>query len=108
MDKPAEKLRLPDGSGTVSLMRDVTLKFSPTESDVGDRMIVQYVSGNEENIVAVKGAGVTRLKRLVTHMDISSPTAAVPAMTSFHFSLADLDEADEQRLLKIYEMFQAA
>jgi hypothetical protein len=39
------------------------------------------------------------------HMDVSSSTPALPAMTGFHFSLVDLDEADEKRLLEVQAMF---
>jgi hypothetical protein len=106
VEQPAEKRKLPDGTGTVSLKRDVPLKFSPTESDLGDHMTVQYARGKEENIVVVKGSGTTKLKRLVMHVDFSNSTPAMPPMTASRFSLADLDEADEQRLLKIYKMFE--
>jgi hypothetical protein len=103
MDKQAEKVKLADA--TVSLLRDVELKFSPTESSVGDHMTVQHVTGNKEDVIITRADGTLKIKRLVMHMDISSSTPAVPSVAAFHFSLADLAEADEKRLLTIYEMF---
>lgn len=102
-EKPVETLKLPDA--VISLRRRVELKYSPTESEVGDHMTVQHITGSEENVVVTKGGGQPKLKRLVMHMDIASSSPALPAMTGFHFSLADLAEEDEKQLLKIYNMF---
>lgn len=99
-----EKLKLPDG--TVSLQRNVQLRYSPTESGVGDHMIVQHVTGNEDNVVVTKAGGTRKVRRVVMHMDIAtSSTPAMPAMTGSHFSLEDVDEDDERRLLAVYDMF---
>jgi hypothetical protein len=68
-------------------------------------MTVRHITGNKEDVIVTKAGGTLKLKRLVMHMDISSSTPAVHAITGFHFSLADLEEADEKRLLAIYAMF---
>jgi hypothetical protein len=102
-EKPTEKLKLADG--TVSLQRDIQLKYSPTETGVGDHMIVQHVTGTEENVIIIKTAGKPRVKRLAMHMDVAPSTPAVPSLTAVSHSLEDVDQDDEKRLLAIYDMF---
>jgi hypothetical protein len=103
MDKPPEKHNLPDA--TVTIWRDVALKYSPTESGAGDRMLVQHVTGSSDDIVVIKLRGAPKLQRVVAQMEISSSSPAVPALAGVRFSLADLDQAEERRLLAIYNMF---
>jgi len=100
------KMKLADS--TVTLRRGIELKFSPTESGTGDHMTVQYFSGNADEVVVFSSGGATQVKRLVMHMDIqASSTPALPAMTGTHFSLENVDDDDEKRLLKIHEMVLA-
>jgi hypothetical protein len=49
-------------------------------------MTVQHITGNKEDVIVTKAGGTLKLKRLVMHMDISSSTPAVHAITGFHFS----------------------
>ena len=60
MDKPPEKLTLPDG--TVSLYRDTKFMAGTQEVRSGDHMIVQHHTGNEEDVVVVKVDGKDRVK----------------------------------------------
>jgi hypothetical protein len=104
MDRPIEERNLPTG-GTVSLLRHVTLTFSPKLSSVGDRMVLHHLNGNYEDIVVTEAGGAPKLKRVVMQMELASSTPALSALTGSHYSLVDLDKADEKRLQAIYDMF---
>ena len=102
-DQPAETLKLVDG--TVSLYRNVKFMHGAQELGAGDHMIVQHVTGSEEDVVVIREGRKPRVKRVVQHLEIQTSSPAVPATTTVSRSLADLDEDTEKRLLAIYKMF---
>ncbi len=99
----AETRKLVDGE--VSLYRNVKWMDGPKEVAVGDHMIVQHITGNADDVVVLNEAGKLRVKRLVTHMVISTSSPAVPASAKFPQSFAELPDAEEKRLLAIYNLF---
>jgi len=102
-DQPAEKLKLDDG--TVSLYRNVKFMHGTQELGAGDHMIVQHVTGDEEDIVVIQEGGKAKVKRLVEHLEIQTSSPAVPATGTVGHSFADVDADTEKRLLAIYKMF---
>ena len=106
-NQPDETLKLADG--TVSLYRKVKFMQGATEVAVADHMIVQHVTGNEDDVVVLTENGNPTVKRLVPQLEISVPPPAVGGSSSRGgFSFAALPADEEKRLLAIYKMFRAA
>lgn len=106
-NQPDETLKLADG--TVSLYRKVKFMQGATEVAVADHMIVQHVTGNEDDVVVLTENGKPTVKRLVAQLEISVPPPAVGGSSSRGgFSFAPLPAEEEKRLLAIYKMFKAA
>jgi hypothetical protein len=102
-DQPPEKLRLLQG--TAWLYRNVKFMHSTQELGAGDHMIVEHVSGNEEDVVVIQEGGKAKVKRVVKHLEIQPSSPAVPATSTVSHSLADVDADTERRLLAIYKRF---
>ena len=106
MDDPlAEKLTLSDG--TVSLYRDAKFMHGTEEMGAGDHMIVQYVTGNEEDVVIIREGEEFKIKRLVPQLEIRTSSPAMPVNSRGGYSLANVDADTEKRLLARYKMFPA-
>lgn len=75
------------------------------ELATGDRMLVEYTTGDEEDVVIIKEDGELRVKRLVQQLQILPSSPSVSPVTTVGFSLVDLDGEAEKRFLAIYEMF---
>jgi hypothetical protein len=104
-DGLAENLTLADA--TVSLYRDIKFMNGTKEIGSGDRMVVQYLTANEEDVVIVHEGAEPQIKRLVPQVEITTSSLAVPATSRGGFSLAAVDAETEKRLLAIYKMFPA-
>jgi len=102
-DRPPEKLRLMDG--TAWLYRNVKFVHGTQELGAGDHMIVEHVTGNEEDVVVIQESGKSKIKRLVKHLEIQTSSPAVSATSTVGHSLADVDADTERRLLAIYKKF---
>ena len=104
-DELAEKLTLADA--TVSLYRDIKFMNGTKEIGGGDRMVVRYLTANEEDVVIVHEGAEPQIKRLVPQVEITTSSLTVPATSRGGFSLAAVDAETEKRLLAIYKMFPA-
>ena len=102
-DQPPEKLRLMDG--TVWLYRNVKFMHGTQELGAGDHMVVEHVTGNEEDVVVTQEGGKAKVKRLVKHLEIQASSPGVHAPSTVSHSLADVDVDTERRLLAIYKRF---
>jgi hypothetical protein len=102
-DQPPEKLSLLEG--TVWLYRNVKFMHGTQEFGAGDHMIVEHVTGNEEDVVVIQEGGKAKVKRLVKHLEIQTSSLGVPATSTVSHSLADVDTDTERRLLGIYKRF---
>lgn len=103
-EKPPETLSLADGN--VTLYRNTKLMVGTQEVGSGDHMIVEHLTGNQDDVMVVKEDGKDRVKRVVRQMQVQSPPSpALDSRVTFGSSLAALDEKNENRLLAIYKMF---
>lgn len=101
-----ETLKLPDA--IVTLYRGQKFMQGAKELFTADRMLVEYHTGNSNDVVVLKEEGKLRVKKVVRHMQIVSPTSsALNSTVTFPNSLADLDEKHEKRLLAIYKQFRS-
>lgn len=95
MADESEILQLTDA--TVKLLRGQKFMHGKQQVAMGDRMTVQEVYGNEDDVVVIQVEGKTRVKRIAQHMTIPTGAGSV--------SLENLDAEDEKRLLAIYNLF---
>lgn len=70
-----------------------------------DRMVVQHVTGNQDDVLIFKRGGKHRVGRVKLSMDIGSTTPAVPASVTFEHSVEEIPSDDEKNLLAIYDEF---
>jgi len=69
-------------------------------------MIVEHVTGNEEDVVVIQEGRKTKVKRLVKHLEIQTSSPGMLATSTVSHSLADVVDADnERRMLAIYKRF---
>ncbi|HLH10153.1 MAG TPA: hypothetical protein VKW78_23160 [Terriglobales bacterium] len=94
MAEPDKQLSLSDG--TVRLYTNVKFLEGTKEICSGDHMIVQHVTGRDEDVVILREDGKATVKRIVLKMEFPSGRGGV--------SFADLDAKDVERLLAIYKL----
>jgi hypothetical protein len=99
---PEETLHLPGGGGTAAIYRNVKVNGVPA----GDRMIVKYVIGNEDDVVVFKGRDKPTMRRVATQMGIQMPSSPTSSSSfSSGPSFTELPADEEKRLLAIYNRF---
>jgi hypothetical protein len=94
--KPSATLELSDAN--LTLWRGCTFKGAPQQWRTGDRMIIKDKCTGAEEDVLVVGAGAQRtVKGLVMQIEMATGRSG--------YSFAELDAANQKRLLTIYKMF---
>lgn len=73
-----------------------------------DQIIVQYFSGNEDNVVIYETDGKRRVGRIKLLMGLSSGSPATPTSATINEAVEPLDADDEKRLLTIYDQLRSA
>jgi hypothetical protein len=106
-DQSPEQRELTDGTGSVLLFRNVKFKHGAKELGTGDRMLLKYRTGEQEDVVVIREGGSPKVKRAMSQLEIQAGTAATNAMSSGGYTLEDVDTADEKRLMAAYSMFSS-
>lgn len=99
----ADEIRFQDATATIS--RDVS--FTPPVQGLngGDRMIVRYDTGPEEDFMIVRVGGQPKVKRVVQKLEIQTGSPVTAATSRVVHDLADVSTETEKRALAIYKKF---
>lgn len=97
----------PDGTykftdAKANLYTGVSLNYSG-ESITADRMIVEHIKGNEEDVLVFEHDGKRRVGRVRLDMSIPSESPGISPAPTFQYRVEDIPPDEEKHLLAIYD-----
>ena len=101
-EKPDNTQKFPTAEGKLYLGAKLTRNGMNIE---GDHMIIQHVTGHEDDVFVFRLDGKRHVGRKVLKMSIQSSSPAIPAATSIYPEVADVEPDEEKKLLDIYDNF---